>query len=209
MRKLRKEMVINMEYILNKVQAEYGFSDYQIKLLRFSFTGILYDVSKTLVFFIYFLATGRLIEFMFAVIPLILLRTRGGGIHFRKYWTCFLASFIYLYTVICLLPTAVSVHPLMVYLILLACAVLDYMIGSASLKERPVIRDEFMLKQKETLAKKAKVQSFQVVFIVAVLFYIFPDSRYLIVSFWTVVLHTLQLSITKVLKEVKCYEKLA
>lgn len=198
-----------MEYLLSKVQAEYGFSDYQIKLLRFSFTGILYDVSKTIIFLIFFLATGRLPEFLFAVVPLILLRTRSGGIHFHKYWTCFLASFVYLYTVICILPKAVTVHPLLIYLILLLCAVLDYMIGSASLKERPVIRDEFMINQKKQFARKAKIQSFQVVFIVAVLFYIFPDSQYLIVSFWTVVLHTLQLSITKILKEVKHHEKLA
>ena len=198
-----------MEYLLNKVQAEYGFSDYQIKLLRFSFTGILYDVSKTLIFFIFFLAIDRLPEFLFAVVPLILLRTRGGGLHFHKYWTCFLASFVYLYTVICILPSMVPVHPLVVYLILLLCAVLDYMIGSASLKERPVVKEEFMINKKKESIKKAKIQSFQVVFIVAVLFYIFPDSKYLIVSFWTVVLHTLQLSITKILWEVKHHEKLA
>ena len=198
-----------MEYLLNKVQAEYGFSDYQIKLLRFSFTGILYDVSKTLIFFVFFLAIGKLPEFLFAVVPLILLRTRGGGIHFHKYWTCFLASFVYLYTAICILPNMVPVHPLVIYLILLLCAVLDYMIGFASLKEKLVIKDEFISSQKVTFDKKGKIQSFQVVFVVAVLFYIFPDSNYLIVSFWTVVLHTLQLSITKVLKEVKQHEKLA
>ena len=198
-----------MEYLLNKVQAEYGFSDYQIKLLRFSFTGILYDVSKTLIFFVFFLAIGRLPEFLFAVVPLILLRTRGGGIHFHKYWTCFLASFIYLYAVICILPGMVPVHPLAVYLILLLCAVLDYMLGFASLKEKLVIKDEFMSSQKADFDKKSKLQSFQVVFIVAVLFYIFPNNQYLIVSFWTVVLHTLQLSITKILWEVKHHEKLA
>ncbi len=198
-----------MEYLLNKVQAEYGFSDYQIKLLRFSFTGILYDVSKTLIFFVFFLAIGRLPEFLYAVVPLILLRTRGGGIHFHKYWTCFLVSFVYLYSVICILPDMIPVHPLVIYLILLLCAVLDYMIGSASLRERPVVREEDMIKKKNEFAKKAKIQSFQVVFIVAVLFYIFPDSKYLIVSFWTVVLHTLQLSITKILWEVKHHEKLA
>lgn len=198
-----------MEYLLNKVQAEYGFSDYQIKLLRFSFTGILYDVSKTLIFFVFFLAIGKLPEFLFAVVPLILLRTRGGGIHFHKYWTCFLASFVYLYAVICILPSIVTVHPLFVYPVLLVCAVLDYMIGATSLKERPVIQDEFIINTKKKFDKRAKIQSFQVVFIVAVLFYIFPDSKYLIVSFWTVVLHTLQLSMTKILKEVKHHESLA
>lgn len=194
---------------MNKVQAEYGFSDYQIKLLRFSFTGILYDVSKTVIFFVFFLAIDKLPEFLFAVVPLILLRVRGGGIHFHKYWSCFLASFVYLYTAICILPRVVAVHPLIIYLVLLLCAVLDYMIGAASLKERPVIQDEFIINRKNELTKKAKIESFQVVFLVAVLFYIFPDSNYLIVSFWTVVLHTLQLSITKILKEVKHHEKLA
>ena len=194
---------------MHKAQAEFGFSDYQIKLLRFSFTGILYDVSKTLIFFVFFLAIGKLPEFLFAVVPLILLRTRGGGIHFHKYWTCFLASFVYLYAVICILPGMVTVHPLVVYLILLLCAVLDYMIGSASLRERPVVQEEFMLNKKKEFVKKAKIQSFQVVFAVAILFYIFPDSQYLIVSFWTVVLHTLQLSITKILREVKHHESLA
>ncbi|MCM1251888.1 MAG: accessory gene regulator B family protein [Clostridium sp.] len=198
-----------MDYLMNKVQSEYGFSDYQIKLLRFSFTGILYDVSKTLIFFVYFLAVGKLPEFLFAVIPLILLRTRGGGIHFRKYWTCFLASFFYLCAVIYILPNMIAIHPLAVYLILLLCAVLDYMIGAASLKKSPVLQDEFVISQKNKFMKKAKIQSFQVVFIIAVLFYIIPDSRYIIVSFWTVVLHTLQLSITKTLKEVKHHEKLA
>ncbi|MCM1386130.1 MAG: accessory gene regulator B family protein [Bacillus sp. (in: Bacteria)] len=198
-----------MDYLMNKVQSEYGFSDYQIKLLRFSFTGILYDVSKTLIFFVYFLAVGKLPEFLFAVVPLILLRTRSGGIHFRKYWTCFLASFLYLCAVIYILPNMIAVHPLVIYLILLLCAVLDYMIGSASLKQSPVLQDEFMISQKNKFMKKAKIQSFQVVFIIAVLFYIFPDSRYIIISFWTVVLHTLQLSITKTLKEVKHHEKLA
>lgn len=198
-----------MEYLLNKVQSEYGFSDYQIKLLRYSFTGILYDVSKTLIFLVFFIAIDKLPEFIFAVVPLILLRTRTGGIHLRKYWTCFLASFIYLYTVINILPVMVTVHPLVIYLILLLCAILDYVIGPATMKERTCSQDEFILNKKKELTKKAKIQSFQVVFLVAVLFYIFPDNRYLIVSFWTVVLHTLQLSITKLLKEVKHHEKLA
>lgn len=198
-----------MEYLLNKVQNEYGFSDYQIKLLRFSFTGILYDVSKTFIFLVYFFATGKLLEFLFAVVPLILLRTRTGGIHLRKYWTCFLFSFLYLYTTINILPATVTVHPLVIYLILLLCAILDYLIGPAAMKKRPVVTDEFIVNKKMEMMKKAKIQAFQVVFIVAVLFYIFPDNQYLIVSFWTVVLHTLQLSITKLLKGVKHHEKLA
>lgn len=198
-----------MEYIMNKVQAEYGFSDYQIKLIRFSLTGIFYDVSKTLIFLIFFYTIGKLPEFLFAAIPLILLRTRTGGVHFRKYWSCFAFSFVYFYMCIGILPTFINVHPLVVYPVLLVCAVADYLIGPATLKERPKVQDEFYKGMKNTARKKAKVQSFQVVFIVAVLLFIFPEQNCLIVSFWTVVLHTVQLTIIKLLKEVKCYEKLA
>ena len=186
---------------MNKVQAAYGYSDYQIKLIRFSLTGILYDVSKTLIFMAYFYATGKPLEFLFAIVPLILLRTRTGGLHFRKYWSCFLISFAYLYAVINILPVMITVHPLAIYLILLLCAVLDYLIGPISLKDRPAAAEEII--------KKAKIQNFQVVFIVAILFFIFSNNPYLIVSFWTVVLHTFQLAITKLLREVKYHEKLA
>lgn len=203
----RKDLL--MEYLMNKVQSEYGFSDYQIKLIRFSFTGILYDVSKTVIFLIFFYVTGKFWEFMFAAVPLILLRTRAGGIHFHKYWTCFLFSFVYLLAAVSLLPDLIVIHPLAVYPILLACAVADYMIGAVNLKESLACEEESILTHKMRIMKRAKIQSFQVVCLVAVLIFIFPDSRYLVVSFWTVVLHTLQLSIKKLIKEVKCYEKLA
>ena len=190
-----------MNHIMNKIQAEYGYSDYQIKLIKFSMTGILYDVSKTLLFLVYFCATGKGLEYLFAIVPLILLRTRTGGIHFKTYWGCLLTSFVYLYAVINVLPVFIAVHPLVVYPVLLVCAVADYMIGPALLKEKP--------KAAENVIKKAKIQNFQVVFLVAVLFFIFSNHQYLIISFWTVVLHTVQLSITKLLKEVKYHEELA
>ena len=186
---------------MNKVQAEYGYSDYQIKLIKFSLTAIFYDLSKTLIFMVYFYATGKFIEFLFAAIPMVLLRTKTGGIHFHKYWSCFLVSFIYFYSVINVLPLIIRVHPLAIYPVLLVCAIIDYMIGPTTLKEKPAMD--------MGIVKKLKIQSFQVVFIVSVLLFIFQDSRYLIVSFWTVVLHTIQLSITKLLKEVKHREKLA
>lgn len=190
-----------MNYILSKVQEEYGYSDYQIKIIKFHLTGIFYDLSKMLIFIIYFYATGKFIEFIFAAVPLIMLRTKTGGLHLKKYWSCFLFSLVYFYTVINILPALITVHPLVVYPVLLICAVMDYMIGPIISSKRPALA--------ENVIKKAKIQSFQVVFIVAVLFFLFPNVPYLIVSFWTVVLHVVQLAIAKLLKEVKYNEKLA
>lgn len=197
------ELDENMEYLMNKVQKEYGFSDYQIKLIRFSMTGILYDMSKILIFAVFFAATGKFVEYLFALVPLLLLRIRTGGIHMKNYWTCFLFSFVYFYIVINVLPVVMIMPPLLVYPILLLCAIANYLIGPTSLRERPAAQ--------ANLVQKIKIQTFQVVFIVAVLYFLFPDRHYLIVSFWTVVLHTFQLSITKIIKikEAKHYEKLA
>lgn len=197
----RRVVRSDMNYIMNKVQAEYGYTDYQIKLIKFALTGIFYDVSKLLIFMVYFFATEKILEFFFAAIPMLLLRTKTGGLHCKKYWSCFLVSFAYFYIVINVLPVIINVHPWAIYPVLLICAIVDYLIGPISLKDRPV--------PEKSILHKAKIQSFQVVFFVAVLIFIFQDSRYLIVSFWTVVLHTIQLSITKILKEVKRNEKLA
>ncbi len=191
----------SMESIYNRVQLEYGYSDYQMKLIKFTLTAIFYDVSKFIIFMVYFYISGQFIEFLFAAVPMFLLRTKNGGLHFNRYWSCLLVSFIYFYSVINILPALFNIHPLMIYPVLMICAIVDYMIGPTSLKNRDAAE--------ESVIKKAKIQSFQVVFIVASLIFIFQDSAYLIVSFWTVVLHTIQLSITKLLKEVKCNEKLA
>ena len=191
-----------MNYIMSKVQAEYGYTDYQIKLIKFALTAIFYEVSKLLIFMVYFFATGKILEFFFALVPMLPLRTKTGGLHCKKYWSCFLVSFAYFYSVINVLPVIINVHPLAIYPVLLVCAIVDYMIGPISLKEKAALNNK-------NIVSKAKIQSFQVVFFVAVLIFIFQDSRYLIVSFWTVVLHTIQLSITKMLKEVKRNEKLA
>lgn len=198
-----------MQYILDKIQKEYGFSDYQIKLLRFYFTGILYDLSKTLILGIYFYIIGKFPEFLFALVPLVLLRIRSGGIHFKRYSTCFLFSFLYFCLVIHVLPGLVSVHPLAVYPVLLVCAVTDYLVGPNKLQEKIVVRDAVLKDEQNSLMKKAKIECFQVVLIVAILCFLFPGNRYLIVSFWTVVVHAVQLVITKIMREVKYHEELA
>ena len=124
-------------------------------------------------------------------------------------WNLILFSFAYLYLCINVLPVILTIHPLVIYPVLLLCAVTDFLIGPASLKEKPSVQDAYYKDLQKTTTKKARIQSFQVVFLIAVLIFIFPDQPCLIVSFWTVVLHTIQLSVIKLMKEVKCREKVA
>lgn len=190
-----------MNYLMAKVQSEFEYTDYQMKLIRYALTSILYDLSKTLIYLVYFIWTERLLEYFCALVPMILLRTKTGGLHMRTYWSCFFFTFVYLEATITVLPALIPMHELLVYPILIACAIITYNIGPITLKKKPM--------PGESLSKKLKIQSFQVVGLVGVVYFIFQGSPVLIVSFWVVVLHTIQLTITKLIKEVKTHEKVA
>lgn len=190
-----------MNRLMAKVQAEFEYTDYQMKLIRYALTSVLYDLSKTLIFLAYFIWTGRLLEYFCALVPMILLRTKTGGLHMRTYWSCFLFTFVYLEASITILPTLIPMHELLVYPILAVCAVINYKIGNITLKRKPMPGEE--------LAKKLKIQSFQVIGLVGIIYFIFRGAPVLIVSFWVVALHTIQLAITKLIKEVKPHEKVA
>lgn len=187
-----------MEFLMQKAKTECGFSDYQIKLIRYALTALIYDVSKLILFVIFFSYIGKLLHLFFALIPLICLRTKTGGIHFHSYLSCLVVSFGYLYGAVVILPNYMKPNSLMIFLLLLICAIVNYTIGPNSLTRKTPADIAFV--------KKAKLESFQVILILAIALFIFSVNQYLIVSFWTVVLHTIQLSLTKILKEVKNHE---
>ena len=188
-----------MNVLMNKLKTAYGFSEYEISLIRYTLTALLYDFSKLAVFGIYYYCTGKFISFLFAMFPLILLRTKTGGIHFKKYWICFLFTFAYLELSINILPGIIYIHPLGICLILLLCAVFNYLLGPNSLNRKTPKSSEYI--------KKARTQTILLIMIIEILLCVFPENKYLVVSFWTVILHTVQLAVTKLLKEVRLNEK--
>lgn len=179
-----------MNYLLGRIQKEYNFSDFQIKLIRYAISVIFYDFSKLLFCAAYFYYTGKIIHFLFAAVPLFLLRTRNGGIHFQKYWQCFVFSFLFLFFVINILPNLFSVPILTIYLVLILCALLNYLIGPNVSAKKKRVGTVFI--------RRAKWETFHLMLIVAMLFFIFSENQYLMVSFWTIVLHTLQLTIAQI-----------
>ena len=94
------------------------------------------------------------------------------------------------------LCTAISLLRL---ILMVPCAIIEFGLGPI-LSHRKVMLDEKGI-------RKNRIASFQVVLIIAILIFLFPDSTYLLASFWMVVLHAIQLVITKLYKEVKKDEK--
>lgn len=183
-----------MDSIMNKIQYSFEYSEHELKIIRFMLTAIVYDVSKLIIFIVFFCYTGHFLHFLFSIVPLILLRTKLGGLHLRSYLLCLVTTFIYLCSAIYILPCILSPHPLFIFVILLFCAITCYLIGPNSLTRKAPKNERYI--------KVAKLESFHLILIIAILFFVFSANEYLIVSFWTIVLHTIQLSISKVIKEV-------
>lgn len=189
-----------MNLLINRIAQLHDFTDYELKLIRFYITGILYDISKMFMIGAFFCYIGKFTEFLFTLVPLLLLRKKTGGYHLKTYWTCFLASFLYFILAAIVLPAVIPLKMTWMQLTLLVCAWVMYYIGPIS-SNREVNLDKEQL-------HKVHVQSFQIVLAVSILLFLFPNTKYLIVSFWTVVLHSIQLIITKIKKRGEKYEKI-
>lgn len=184
-----------MEQLMREAQSTFKYTDCEIARIRYVLTAMFYDISKLIILAFFFYCTGHIIHFAFAIVPLILLRTKLGGLHFQSYISCFIFSLLYLYSAIYVLPTLFTLHPLAIYIVLLSCTVICYYVGPNSLTRKTPKSPEY--------CRKAKFETFQLILIIAILIFIFSANEYLLVSFWTIVLHTIQLSITKIIKEVK------
>ena len=58
-----------MDSFMGKIQSAYGFSDYEIRLIRYSMTALFYDCSKLVIFGIFYYLTGDFKAFLFELFP--------------------------------------------------------------------------------------------------------------------------------------------
>ena len=193
-----------MDFLMQKAQQEFGFSDREISLIRYSLLSICYDISKIILFSVFFCITGKFIPFLFALIPFLFLRSKNGGVHFKTYLGCVAFSFVYLYLSVNILPVYVRLPLWCVYLILLLCAVINYAVGPTSLNRKKEKDAEYIRRTRiQTLVLTAMIAV-----LIAVMSAVPSQNNHSMITFWTLVLHTLQMAITPKLKEVKYREEL-
>lgn len=186
-----------MNILMNKIRTSYDFSEYELKVIRYVITALAYDLSKLVLLTLLFSYTGRLAHFICALIPFFLLRTKNGGIHTKSYFSCLLLTFAVFIPAVLLLPILAPLTPMLRLGLLIPCAIAELYLGP-SLSHREVKLDADGM-------QRNRLASFQVVLIVAVLLFLFPQSPCLLAAFWMTVLHTIQLAITKIYKEVKVH----
>lgn len=172
------------------LKEQYQFSDYQIAQLRYTWKTFASEISKTLIMALIF--RNELGRYVFAVTIMLLLRTATGGLHCKKYISCFLVSLTYMFLSLAVLPS-IAINKVFQLILLFICMLCNYYIGPVtSAVRRPL---------KEECTKRVKKQAFLIIFFYMTFLYIIPENPYFTCGFWVIILHTLQLTAAKLLKK--------
>lgn len=184
-----------MEMILDKLQTSYSLSDRDRAYLKFSLKGLFYDISKIMIFFLFFLYMGKTAVFLWDMAILILLRGNQGGLHLKHYTTCFLFSFGVLISSIYLMPGLLVISKPVMLVFLMICMLVNYYIG-------PVRNPKCRIEDNSFFAR-IQANVFLIVFIYAIILYLFPVNYLLTTGFWIIIFHSIQLAIAKSLQYTK------
>ena len=178
------------------LKEQYEFSDYQIAQLGFLGKTLASEFSKLLIMGIIF--REKLGMYLFAVSIMILLRTSTGGLHCKKYITCFLVSFSYMFLSLTILPD-VPLNKVFQLLLLFICMLCNYFVGPVTSTVHMPLGD--------SLVKRVRIQSFLIIFFYLTITYIIPENPYTVAGFWVIILHTLQLSAARLLRKGDPHER--
>lgn len=186
-----------MENIKEHIKNTYNLSNYQLAQLIFLVKTLSSEISKILIMGIIF--HKHLSLYLFALFIMLCLRCSTGGLHFYTYAGCLLASTLYLGTALIPLPY-ISLSRWIQILLLLGCILICYTVGPVTSKYRPA----FSSKHK----KHCKLTSCILIFFYTIILYIMPENIYLVIGFWIIILHSLQLIVAKIQKKgvvIKCF----
>lgn len=175
-----------MKTLKQLLKEKYNLSSYQIAQLSFLCKTFFSEISKMLIMGIVFYKELSL--YLFALLTMLILRCTTGGLHFYTYAGCLLTSTIYIGIAIQLLPN-ITIPLNIKILLLLFCVIVCNYIGPVPSKYRPPYS------KKHIKTYKTIVSTF--IFIFTLVLYIIPESPHLIVGFWIIILHSLQLIIAK------------
>jgi len=180
-----------MNDFLAYLRTTYNYSDYDIRLFKYYIKCILYDLSKLIPLGLFFFALGHALEYVIAVIILLLVRTSTGGLHFKRYISCFTFTAIFFVTSIIILPK-IDINSNLMLILLLICMIITNYIGPivSCYRETP----------SGILIRKSKRNSTIIIFIYCILLFIIPNNHYITIGFWVIILQTLQLSFAYILK---------
>lgn len=172
------------------LKEQYHFSDFQIAQLQYTWKTFGSELSKLLIMGLLFRHDFG--KFVFSVTIMLLLRTATGGLHCKRYITCFLVTFTYMFLSLLVLPM-IPINKVFQLILLFICMLCNYYIGPVT----SAVHRELSV----GCRKRVKVQAFLIIFFYLTLTYIVPENPYFTCGFWVIILNTLQLLAAKVQKK--------
>lgn len=174
-----------------------GYTNYEIAKIKFIVFTILSEISKLLLIGLFFFYSKKLTVFIMAAFVLCLLRISSGGLHFKHYLSCFLASFSIFFIGVSVL-NGIQFTKFVQLITLLLCIIINYYCAPVVSSFRP-IPDGIKI-------QRAKKQSIAIITAFSIILYIFPQNQYVNVGFWMIILQSIQLFAAKILKRRKTNE---
>lgn len=181
-----------MQNILHMASESASLNSKEEKILIFRVKCFLYDISKLILFLAFFAAIHKLSSFIFAFLIFYPIRQISGGLHFKRYFSCLVFSFVYMILVVAVLAP-LTLELAVVVPILAVCAAAIYAIGPIRPPSRPAL-------SKQEFAEHRR-KAFSIVCYEAVLIVLFFDSDLASAGYWTIILHTLQLVMAFIFKK--------
>lgn len=175
------------------LKEKYNLNNYQIAQLVFLLKTLSSEFSKMLIMGILF--WNHLSHYLFALLIMLCLRCTTGGLHFYTYFSCLAASTIYLWLAVVLLPNFM-LHKAFQLVGLLLSLLICYYCSPVPSKYRP--------EYPQALITRCRNIVCSFIFIYTLILYILPENQYLIIGFWVVILHSLQLLVAKIRKKGVC-----
>lgn len=180
--------------MFTKIQALFSFSDYQIAQLKYLLFTLLSESTKFII--LGFIFKNNFISFLYSIILFSVLRLTTGGLHCTSYIGCLITTFFFLFISIYMLPL-IKLPIFIISLFLCICALINFTIGPISSKKR--------LPLNSTTKKRLAYRSVFIIFLHLILLLCFK-SKLLIIGSWLIILHTLQLIIANLQKEVNSWK---
>ena len=185
-----------MSELIQELQREYGYSDYDIAKVKYVLASLFSEFSKLLLFGTLFGVLGYFYPFLFSIILLLFLRINIGGLHCKHYMSCLLLTFFILYMSIMFFPNLFSLSTTHIMFFSIICMIINFYIGPVASPFRPA--------PDSVLIKSCRNIGFFIIFSFILCVSIFQNiailAPYIQVGFWTIVLHTIQLIVAKILR---------
>lgn len=177
-----------MKYLENRLRETKKYTNYQIQQILYLTKTLSADISKTIVLSIMF--SKHFDQFFIAMILLFLLRSYSGGMHFHTYLGCLIATIIYFFMALYILPP-IEVNFAVKVLCLTFCMLLCDRVGPVISKYRPPLSlPKILLCRNITVC---------LIFLFIIILYVIPEHPYITIGFWVIILHSCQLLAAKLL----------